>query len=304
MKDQKLHSGRTPEKDRQSFFLLHAIGEIDDRFIEEAAPDLQRSPDQKHEAASVIHMSTRKSVWKPVGVLAAAVMLFVGVGLYLSVSDRNFGLESSTPSANATVENNTSGETSIAPASEGTPAPEKSQETDTPLAIAENKKTEMRIAQAPAEAFNENTEQDAANDQVTIANPWSDWDTLSQAEQDAGINIVIPDSFTGTDGTRYQHRIYRSIKGDLLEILYQDDTGKEGLRIRKSTSADAGEISGDYESYPHTVTEVINGNTVTLKGNHAIRIATWAQDGRSYSVSFSDSECSLSEAKVLIAGIH
>ena len=109
-----------------------------------------------------------------------------------------------------------------------------------------------------------------AQERMQIANPWSDFDSLEEAEADALLQIELPESYQNFD-----HRIYRSMHGEMLEIIYQDADGQEGFRIRKSRGSE--DISGDYTSYAQEKTLTSGGRSVTVRGNgDAISVATWS----------------------------
>lgn len=104
---------------------------------------------------------------------------------------------------------------------------------------------------------------------MQIANPWSEFDTLEEAEADAGVEITLPESYQG-----FNHRIYRSMHRQMIEVIYQDADGREGFRIRKSR--DFGDISGDYTRYDQEKTLEIGDRFVVTRGNgDAISVARW-----------------------------
>ena len=105
---------------------------------------------------------------------------------------------------------------------------------------------------------------------MQIANPWSEFDSLEEAEADADVEIALPESYQ-----RFDHRIYRAMRGEMLEVIYQDADGQEGFRIRKSH--DVGDISGDYTSYAQEKTLTSGGRSVMIRGNgDTISVATWS----------------------------
>lgn len=108
------------------------------------------------------------------------------------------------------------------------------------------------------------------------ANPFQDYDTLAKAEQDAGFTLSLPDTKNDTKTS------YRAIKGKLLEVITENEGG-EALRIRKGT--DAGDVSGDYTSYPTIKTINVDGINVRMKGRgNRMNLATWSDGGYSYSL--------------------
>lgn len=241
------------EKARQ---LLHAMTEIDDRYIAEAAPentehsaaseeavksetvvpmkhtDVEKTktdvPDEDHHSEpKVLYMKPQKR-WKPMGIIAAAAVLVIGFGAYMKT--------------------------------------EKASNSMAPVAFIAGAESEM------ARAVEDGQKSAAAADapmSMQIANPWSEFDTLEEAESDAGIEIELPESYQG-----FNHRIYRSMHRQMIEVIYQDADGREGFRIRKSR--DFGDISGDYTRYDQEKTLEIGDRFVETRGNgDEISVARW-----------------------------
>lgn len=105
---------------------------------------------------------------------------------------------------------------------------------------------------------------------MQIVNPWSDFNTLEEAEADADVELTLPESYQ-----HFDHRIYRAMHGEMIEVIYQDADGQEGFRIRKSH--DVGDISGNYTSYAQEKTLTSGGRSVTIRGNgDTISVATWS----------------------------
>lgn len=324
------------EKARQ---LLHAMTEIEDRYIAEAAPentehsaasegavetatlvqmkhadvekmnmDAQKEaeapakadmPDEDHHSEpKVLYMKPQKR-WKPMGIIAAAAVLVIGFGAYMKTEKAS---NSMAPVAFVTGRSDMAraidGEVESAAVdadqgSAGAGAMGRSSRTETgtapDLAAVENE-PEMAVEAAPyadsdtkevdgsARMKSSVTETGAAPEAASpdapmsmqMANPWSDFDSLEEAEADAGVEITLPKSYQG-----FNHRIYRSMQGEMLEVIYQDADGQEGFRIRKSH--DAGDISGDYNSYAQKKTLEIGDRFVETRGNgDEISVASWS----------------------------
>ena len=127
-------------------------------------------------------------------------------------------------------------------------------------------------------------------------NPFSDSDSLSQAEKLAGFSIEIPDQIKDSSKC-----IYRSIEQTLLEIIYMDEEENEIARIRKGTGED--DISGDYNEYPVCMDILVRNNLVKMKGEPGkIFVAVWDTDEYSYSVSTKG--ISVAEMRKLVGGIR
>ena len=317
--------------------LLHAMSEIDDRYIEEAAPEnternvasedevntpsavtMERpavekpsteatkdteatrtsaADEDRHAEPKVLYMKPKKR-WKPMGIIAAAAVLVIGFGAYMKTekagnsmapvafvtdgTDRTRAIDSEAESAAAGTDQDSAGTGAMARSSR--------METgaDPGVAAAENA-PEMAAGAAPytdqgtmevdgsARMKSSMTETGAAPEAASadapmsmqIANPWSDFNTLEEAEADAGVEITLPEGYQGFD-----HRIYRAMHGEMIEVIYQDVDGQEGFRIRKSRGSD--DISGDYTVYAQTKTLEIGDYSVETRGNgDEISVATW-----------------------------
>ena len=162
----------------------------------------------------------------------------------------------------------------------------------------------------------------ASKTEAAIANPWNTFDTLEEAEACADMEIAIPDQIDG-----YSELVYQAIQGDVLEIIYQNAGGEEGLRIRKSSYPDGSgtpDISGDYNSYSqHSTLKSIrvgkeaSSQTVNVKlaGDEGIvRNAIWsakagaagntASTNYAYAIVFDGAELSATEVGKLVSGIY
>ena len=304
------------EKARQ---LLHAMTEIDDHFIAEAAPentehsaaseeavksetivpmkhaDVEKTktdvPDEDHHSEpKVLYMKPQKR-WKPMGIIAAAAVLVIGFGAYMKTekasnsmapvafvtggTDRARVIDGEAESAAAgarAMGRSSMTETGVAPdlaAVENEPemAAEAAPYADQGTKEVDGS-TRMKSAVTETGATPEAASSDAPMS-MQIANPWSEFDTLEEAESDAGIEIELPESYQG-----FNHRIYRSMHRQMIEVIYQDADGREGFRIRKSR--DFGDISGDYTRYDQEKTLEIGDRFVVTRGNgDEISVARW-----------------------------
>ena len=65
-------------------------------------------------------------------------------------------------------------------------------------------------------------------DIIGMPNPFTDFDTLAEAEKQTGFYITLPDAIGSSD-----KRIYRAMNDEMLEVVYvngEDETG----RVRKA----------------------------------------------------------------------
>lgn len=265
---------------------------------EAEAPAKADMPDEdRHSEPKVLYMKPQKR-WKPMGIIAAAAVLVIGFGAYMKTekasnsmapvafvtggTDRTRAIDGEAESAAAGADQDSAGAAAMGRSSR------METGTDPGVAAAENE-PEMAAEAAPyadqgtkevdgrARMKSSVTETGAAPEAASadapmsmqIANPWSEFNSLEEAEADAGVEITLPESYQGFD-----HRIYRAMHRQMIEVIYQDADGREGFRIRKSR--DFGNISGDYTRYDQEKTLEIGDRFVVTRGNgDAISVARW-----------------------------
>ena len=109
-----------------------------------------------------------------------------------------------------------------------------------------------------------------------IANPWTEYTTVSEAAKAAGVEFSAPKKIG-----QYDISYIQSMKG-LVEVNYS--SGENTLCIRKGTGTD--DVSGDWNTYKNVSEKKINGNTVTIKsGGKGAELAAWTDGSFSYAVS-------------------
>ena len=266
---------------------------------EAEAPAKADMPDEdRHSEPKVLYMKPQKR-WKPMGIIAAAAVLVIGFGAYMKTEKASNSMApvafvtGGSDMARAIDGEDESAATGADQESAGAAAMERSARMETgadPDVAAAEGDPEMAAEAAPyadqgtmevdgsARMKSSVTETGAtpeaassdAQESMQLANPWSDFDSLEEAEADALLQIELPESYQNFD-----HRIYRSMHGEMLEIIYQDADGQEGFRIRKSRGSE--DISGDYTSYAQEKTLTSGGRSVTIRGNgDTISVATWS----------------------------
>lgn len=274
-------------------------------------------------------------------IAAAAAICLVAIGVYQSTGQRG-GLFAVTSQTAQTAEQ--------APASDrmGADANDDAQATDRIVAQAQDAENgtesagtavtaeEAQQAMSDEEASQESGEPEGAGsvavtgksagsgvpvEEQTVANPWTDFDTLEEAEKAAGMTITVPDSADG-----FTPAAYRVMDGSLLEIIYENDKGEEGLRIRKcvadSTDGENTDISGDYNSYSSDTEEkditVATDETqqqvsAELKSDgDIVKVALWSAQGTgdnastayTYSITFDGAQMSAADVRKLISEIY
>lgn len=131
---------------------------------------------------------------------------------------------------------------------------------------------------------------------MQIPNPFAAYETLADAARAAGFEAAVPAALNGSD-----NRIFRAVENDLLEVIYRKGED-ETARIRKAMGT--GDISGDYRTYAQVDTAMVNGISVTLKGDSGkLYLAVWTSDGYAYSVCV-ESGISSPDMTRLISGIR
>ena len=135
--------------------------------------------------------------------------------------------------------------------------------------------TVMAVSLAACGNNDEKTNDDSDN--VQIPNPFTEYQTLEEAEKDAGFLISLPEVIEGFDSRRF----YLDKDSGLLEVIYEN--GDETITFRKSNGE--GDISGNYNEFSEQNDVDGDGITVTVKGNDGkVNLATWSKDGYAYSI--------------------
>ena len=316
------------KKEEAARRLLQAMTEVDDRYIEEAMPkEIVKVPPVEASAARIRHVkgpvpetnqtanaSTEeepskvlymqpKRRWQPVGIVAAAAVLVLGLGVYHLV-------KSPTAAQAPAILSETGAMAKAKAFSEdsGVNAATVPGATAVTGDMTESTAQKGGIARSGADTYSSSTtesgnvadENEAAGaaSSIQIANPWSDFDQLADAEADAGFQITLPESYAGFD-----ERLYRSMHMDMLEVIYQNAEGEEGFRIRKAQ--ENGDISGDYTNYTTEETQEIGGHTVQLRGNGAdMFVASWRDADYSYAICVAEGQhFTVEDMKALVEAI-
>ena len=80
-----------------------------------------------------------------------------------------------------------------------------------------------------------------------IANPWSTWDSIEEAESAVGFSFGLPDVIAGS----YEAVSICTMNDELIEVTYRDEDYEVCVRKKAGEGQD---ISGDYHEY-ETCTE-------------------------------------------------
>lgn len=257
---------------------LKEIGEVEDRYIEEALPEsLLREGDEEGkqekgeeekgkeerkdrisgeklpEDRSRIHRSRR--VYGGVAVAAACLLAFFGIRSFQRVKPgaldaRKIG---------------------------GAVSGERKEATEGNMA-GENKEA-------------------AGDESMRLPNPFIEVGSLEEAEELAGFSLK-----TAEKVGNYERQSISVMEGEMIQVLYQNDAGEEGLRVRKGLGE--GDLSGDYNSY--TLDEEVeqDGVKIRLRGDGPrIFAASWTKGGYSYAIDLSDAELDRENVLQLISEI-
>lgn len=133
---------------------------------------------------------------------------------------------------------------------------------------------------------------------VEIPDPFTECETMEEAAQLVGFDVVVPDTIDGMD----KPVIRADAESKLIEVIYHNDNEK--IVIRKAVGSE--DISGDYTQYADTNVTTIGDLTVTIKGeNGQINLATWTGNGYTYSIgAYAESGISSTEMTDLIVAIQ
>ena len=313
------------EKREQAQKLLHSFTDIDDRFLEEAmkepeavagVPETGTTASPGKAAPSAGRKLRRYSTW---ALTAAACLTVVIIGRYVTLN-RNVGLKNEQPVEvsdeikDAEVPE-AAGEAKSQDAAEvGDEAKLQEAAGEVDMAEEADEAAPVEIAgeaaaEAPGEAMNaeplgtageakSQVEADAVEEagmepgtlyeSAQLANPFTDTDTLEEAQEIAGFEMEVPAAVSP-----YTAVSYRAIEGEMLEIIFSDRKGEEGYRIRKAAGED--DISGDYnEDAKEKTIRLSDGTKVTLRGDkeNAWSVAVWTLDEEDEKSAYSFAICS------------
>ena len=185
------------------------------------------------------------------------------------------------------TEANASGDEAAAPETEAnasdaeTTAPDT--ETNAPDAEANAPDTETNAPDAEANAPEDEATLSGVDANAQLANPFTDYATLAEAEAAAGFGFAAPESVEGYPETSY------SVMdgGKLLQIAYRN--ADDEITARKAPGADAGDISGDYNQYAEETVFDKTDVAFIVKGNGGKAFAAlWTDDENDYAYSLTD----------------
>ncbi|MBE5996922.1 MAG: hypothetical protein E7240_06170 [Lachnospiraceae bacterium] len=127
--------------------------------------------------------------------------------------------------------------------------------------------------------------------EANVSNPFTDYETLAEAEAAAGVAFAELPTVEG-----YDQLTYRASENEMLEVIYKDAKDKEGLRIRKAKGS--ADISGDYNEYKEQTQIILEQFVADLKGNDGkTGVVTWTEtvDGANYAYSINVGEAEIDQ---------
>ena len=102
---------------------------------------------------------------------------------------------------------------------------------------------------------NQAKEQEKKSQTTAIANPWSDWDSMEEAEEAIGFVFGLPEVIADS----YHAVSIRTLNNELIEVVYRDASFEVCVRKQKGEGQD---ISGDYNQYDTRTEKDHNGGTI------------------------------------------
>ena len=109
-----------------------------------------------------------------------------------------------------------------------------------------------------------------------VSNPFVEVSNIKEVESLVGFTITVPDKVLD-----YKDKRISVIENEMIDITYTKKKSK--LTIRKGIGTV--DISGDYNNYSDINENIIDGVTVTTRGNdNLIFNATWNNDNYTYAI--------------------
>ena len=97
---------------------------------------------------------------------------------------------------------------------------------------------------------------------VQIGNPWSEWNSIGEAEAATRFSFGLPNSIADC----YTASEFRTMNNEMIEVIYTDPDGKSEVCVRKQ-KGEGQDISGDYNEYQGCSEKNYHGGNVTVYNN-------------------------------------
>ena len=131
-----------------------------------------------------------------------------------------------------------------------------------------------------------------------IPNPFVEVKNLDEASKIAGFSLEVPETYED-----YKKQVIQAIENDMIEVIYlEEESGYEGLRIRKAKGTD--DISGDYNEYKDVETVKVGDFEIIEKGSEGnISVATWNDGTYSYAIDVAEASLTKDTIANLVSNI-
>ena len=131
-----------------------------------------------------------------------------------------------------------------------------------------------------------------------IPNPFVEVKNLDEASKIAGFTLEVPETYED-----YKKQVIQAIENDMIEVIYlEEESGYEGLRIRKAKGTD--DISGDYNEYRNVETVKVGDFEIIEKGSEGnISVATWNDGTYSYAIDVAEASLTKDTIANLVSNI-
>lgn len=132
---------------------------------------------------------------------------------------------------------------------------------------------------AAGDSLNAKNTEASDSTQASVANPYQEVSSLSDAASIAGFSLSVPEA-----DSSYPKQVVNVVNQSMIQVDYTTSDGSDTeYTVRKAQGSN--DISGDYNSYANSEQKTVNGATVTLKGNgDTWSVATWTSNGYTYAV--------------------
>ena len=112
---------------------------------------------------------------------------------------------------------------------------------------------------------------------LQLANPWTDYASLEEAEAACGLDFPLEDVVVGS----YQAESYRVLNGELLEVTYRDDSFEVTVRMQAGEDQDISGVYGEFENITTYETDTHTIINKKIKDGGILQLIS--KDGYSYS---------------------
>ena len=115
----------------------------------------------------------------------------------------------------------------------------------------------------------QNQTQDQGSPVVGFGNPWSEWNSIEEAELATGFSFGLPNVIGDCCAAEF-----RTMNNEMIEIIYKDQDEGYEVCIRKQ-KGEGQDISGDYNEYEICSEKEYYGGSIAVysnSGNDAMKV--------------------------------